>query len=101
MPGPTEEPRPLALSELSWPVDVGAMFDGYDADLAIVVIYAVDHPVIAAAGAVKTLQAEHQRLADPARVLGKRAGRARSGPRGLRCQGSGTSSIPSETMRAA
>jgi hypothetical protein len=51
-------------SELSWPVDVGAVLDGYDSDQSLLVINAVDHAIIPAACAMKSLHAELQGLAD-------------------------------------
>ena len=38
-------------------VSVGAVFDGYDGDLALLIIDAVDHAVITTASAVKPLEA--------------------------------------------
>ena len=52
------------VSRLAWPVDVGAVLDGYYIDTAALVVGAVDHPVVAAAGAVQTLQPEFKWLAD-------------------------------------
>jgi hypothetical protein len=44
-----------AYSGLAGTVDVGPVFDGEDGDKALVIVYAVDHPVIAPAGAVHSL----------------------------------------------
>ncbi len=60
-------------SEWSRPVDVGAVLDGYDGDQAPLVINTVDHAVIAASGAMKSFEAEFQRLADAVRAGGQRA----------------------------
>jgi len=60
-----------ARSELSRPVDVRAMLDGYDGDLPKVVVDAVDHPVVAPASATEPLKAELQRLAGTVRILGQ------------------------------
>ena len=58
-------------SKSSWPVDVGAVLDGYDGDQALLVIDAVDHAIIPAACAMKSLKAEFQRLADAVRAGGQ------------------------------
>src|ERR1017187_3403448 len=58
------------LSELPWSVDVGAVFDGHDVDAAVLVVDAIDHPVIAAAGAVQPVEPELKRAAHPARAGG-------------------------------
>ena len=58
-------------SVLACPIHVGAVLDGHDRDGAKIVVNAVNHPVVAAAGAVQSGKAELQRLAGPARVLGK------------------------------
>src|SRR6516165_4909450 len=47
------------------PVDVRAVLDGHDVDPTAVIIDAVDHPVVAAAGAVQPLESQLERLADP------------------------------------
>jgi hypothetical protein len=47
---------PTPLSELPWSGDVGAMFDGHDVDAAVLVVDTVDHPVVAAAGAVQPFE---------------------------------------------
>jgi hypothetical protein len=44
------------LSELPWSIDVGAVLDGHDVAAAVLVIDAVDHPVVAAAGAVQPVE---------------------------------------------
>ena len=65
-------PTDRALSELPWSVDVGAVFDGHDVDTAVLVVYAVDHPVVAAPGAVQPVEPELERLAGPVRAGGQR-----------------------------
>ena len=37
-------------------VDVGAVLDGHDVDTAVLVVDAVDHPVVAALGAVQPFE---------------------------------------------
>ncbi len=64
-------------SELSWPVDVGAVLDGYDGDQALLAVDAVDHAVIPAACALKSLKAELQQLAGAVRASGQRASQER------------------------
>lgn len=51
---PTDNPAALAAegSELSRPVSVRSVFDGYYGDLAIAVIDAVDHAIVTPPGAV-------------------------------------------------
>jgi hypothetical protein len=54
----TERPclSPLgAHSDLAGPVDVGAVLDGDDRAQALVIVYAVDHAVVAPAGAAQSL----------------------------------------------
>jgi len=41
---------------VAWLVNVGAVLDGRDVDPAAVAVDAVDHPVVAAAGAVRPFQ---------------------------------------------
>src|SRR5215472_17317942 len=53
------------------PVDVGAMLDGHDVDPVVLVVDAVDHPVVAAAGTLQPRQPELQRLADAPRIGGQ------------------------------
>src|SRR5205823_1531668 len=57
-----------SCSKLAWPVDVGAVLDGHHVDAAALVVNAVNHPVVAAAGAVQTLQPEPEWLAGPVRA---------------------------------
>src|SRR5690242_20208050 len=45
-------------SEGPRPVDVGAVLDRYDGDLALGAVDAVDHAVIASAGAVQALKSQ-------------------------------------------
>jgi len=63
--------RSAGLFAPAWPVDVRAVLDGDDSDQAAAVVDAVDHPVVASAGAVQPGQAEPERLAGPARALGQ------------------------------
>src|SRR5215831_12168107 len=58
-------------SDATRPVNVGAVLDRHDRDRAEVVVNAVDHPVVAAAGAMQSGKAELERLADPPRGLGQ------------------------------
>ncbi len=44
------------------------MLDGHDIDSVTVVVDAVDHPVVAAAGGVQPVKPKLERLADPVRV---------------------------------
>src|ERR1700730_6633990 len=60
-------------SELARPVDVRAVFDGDDGDKVLVIVYAVDHPIVAPSGAVQSLQAELEGLAHPVRAFSQRA----------------------------
>jgi len=61
----------VGLFAPAWPVEVRAVLDGDDSDQAAAVVDAVDHPVVASAGAVQPGQAEPERLAGPARALGQ------------------------------
>jgi hypothetical protein len=63
--------RSAGLFALAWPVDVRAVLDGDDSDQAAAVVDAMDHPVVASAGAVQPGQAEPERLAGLARALGQ------------------------------
>ena len=56
---------------MPWSVDVGAVFDGHDVDAAVLVVDAVDHPVVAAAGAVQPVEPELERRAGAVRVGGR------------------------------
>src|ERR1022692_845724 len=60
------------LSELPRSVDVGAVLDGYDVDTAVLVVVAVDHPVVPAPGAVQPVEPELEWLSDPVRAGGQR-----------------------------
>ena len=62
-----------AYSDLAGAVDVRAVFDGDDGDKALIIVYAVNYPVVAPAGAVHSLQAELQGLANPVRVFSQGA----------------------------
>jgi hypothetical protein len=59
------------LSEMPWSIDVGAVLDGHDVDPAVLVVDAVDHPVVAPADAVQPVEPELERLADLVRVGGQ------------------------------
>jgi hypothetical protein len=54
-------------------VDVRAMIDPQDADLACVLVYLVDHPVRASAGGPQALELPAQGMAHPRRIVGQRA----------------------------
>ena len=58
-------------SELPWSIDVGAVLDGHDVDPSVLVVDAVDHPVVTPAGAVQPIEPELERLADTVRVGGQ------------------------------
>jgi hypothetical protein len=71
MPQTPVTPTLGGLSELTRPVHVGPVLDGHNCDGAKIVVNPVDHPVVAAPGAVQSGEAELQRLADSARGLGQ------------------------------
>src|SRR5215813_4973321 len=50
-------------SDATRPVNIGAVLDRHDRERAEVVVNAVDHPVVAAAGAMQSGKAELERLA--------------------------------------
>src|SRR6266568_5542021 len=56
-------------SQLAWPVDVGTVLDSYHVDPAAVVVDAVDHPLVAAAGTVQALEPKLERLTHPVRIV--------------------------------
>lgn len=71
-PGSCSERTDLPLCARSVrSVNVGAMFDGYDGDLAPPIIDAVDHPVVTTASAVQPLETQLQRFADAVRACGQ------------------------------
>jgi hypothetical protein len=48
------------------------VLDGQDVNAAVLVVDAVDHPVVAAPGAVQPVEPELERLADSVRAGGQR-----------------------------
>src|ERR1017187_1210352 len=57
---------------LAGAVDIGAVLDGHKVDALVLVVDAVDHPVISAPGAMQSLEPELQRLADAVRIRRQR-----------------------------
>lgn len=60
-------------------VNVGAVFDGCDGDLALPIIYAVDQAVVTTASAVQPLEAQLQRI-EPAALESETFPRCPRGP---------------------
>jgi hypothetical protein len=54
-------------------VDVAAVLDGHNVSTPVLVIDAVDHPVVTAPGAVQAFEPEPERLANPARTCCERS----------------------------
>lgn len=57
--------RAARVLDLAGTVDVGAVLDGHDIDAVVLVIDAVDDPVVTASRAMQPFEAESERLADP------------------------------------
>jgi para-aminobenzoate synthetase len=59
--------------DLPGAIDIGTVLDGHDVNTPVLVIDAVDHPVVTAPRAVQSFESEPERLADPVRIRRERS----------------------------
>jgi hypothetical protein len=57
---------------LAGTIDIGTVLDGHNVDTLVLVIYAVNHPVISAPRAMQSLEPELKGLADAVRIRRQR-----------------------------